>query len=213
MRRLFVTTLSLLMISVSSCSSSSGSEGGADDLARYSEVSTVPDSGSETMPDESIPDLSKSLPPDPSKGLPLADGETYTQIVTPVNCLMKLAAEYEDANRLQGDELNASALEGYQVITGDIAKARALAAGEFLNYSWPEEIQTTIVSMSQFWFGIAKYEEALELAPDLEAWNTRMAQYREAGANPTTSGLSSMIRQALGLPNNGADYLATLKCS
>jgi hypothetical protein len=204
-RKYFVAMLALLMIGTSSCTSSSGSEGGADDLADDTEVSVVPDNGSETTPDVTTPS--------PSAGLPLADGETYTQIVTPVNCLVKRGSEYEEANRSQGDELYASALEGYQEIYGDIAEARVLAAGELLKYSWPDAIEASIVSMSQFWFGIAKYEEALALAPDLEAWNTRMAQYREAGVDPTTSGLSSMIRQALGLPNNGADYVATLKCS
>jgi hypothetical protein len=168
-------------------------------------VSTVPDNGSETTPDVTTSNT--------SAGLPLADGETYTQIVTPVNCLLKRATEYEDANRAQGDELHGSALEGYQVIAGDIAEARAFAAGEFLKYSWPEAIQASIVSMSQFWFGLAKSEEALASAPDMAAWNTRMAQYKEAGSDPNLGGLSSMIRQALGLPNNGADYVATLKCS
>ena len=78
--------------------------------------------------------------------------------------------------------------------------------------TWPSSIGDSVAELGQAWFGLSKLEEALSMAADTGSWDNTMVQYNKAGADPTMSGLSSVIRASLGLPNNGADYIATLDC-
>ncbi len=141
----------------------------------------------------------------------IANGDDYLAIVEPMNCQMKRYNEAESQYRVDG-VIDPVYLDELAVLMGETADARRKAASQLLELKWPDAVAPIVVDLAQVWFGVAKLEDTVSQAEGMNSWNATVAQLLDAYSDPKNSGLSSMVRAALGLSDNGGDYAATLDC-
>lgn len=138
--------------------------------------------------------------------------DIYLGIVTPVNCIGKQLSQAANTYGLGDGKIDLNGIRQLQPILAQAAKARSQAAAYLSEETWPGPIEVTVREMAQYWFGVAKIEEALSLASDVGEWELVIGKYNAALSDPEKGGLSSMIRSILGLPNNDEDYVNSLEC-
>jgi hypothetical protein len=95
-----------VVVSITGCSSSNGSQSSSPDTV-----------------DQAASDHTSTVPKPSSIDEEVADGASYTEIVTPVNCLLKEYGELNKQYSVGSDMVDASDFEEFKTMMGRISEA------------------------------------------------------------------------------------------
>jgi hypothetical protein len=177
-KKLFILSIGLASFAVSCSSGSMKSSQFEDQRSTVvsSEVSSGEESGSSTVEEA---------------------GQSYLEIVNPVNCASRVIVDLENSNSLGDGTVDPAVLSDVKAAAAVLASARETAVRSLLGQNWPSIVAPDIEVLARDWSKAARAEFAISESVDLGAFNLAISGYRELLSNSQAN--PGFIRASLGI--------------
>jgi hypothetical protein len=124
-------------------------------------------------------------------------GQSYLEIVNPVNCASRVIVDLENSNSLGDGTVDPAVLSDVKAAAAVLASARETAVRSLLGQNWPSIVAPDIEVLARDWSKAARAEFAISEAVDLGAFNLAISGYRELLSNSQAN--PGFIRASLGI--------------